>query len=62
MDIVPLIEGFGVDYRRADSARELLDTLAELAEFAVGITVVEARVARDTRRGLHAEISSKNAF
>lgn len=62
VDIEPLIEGFGVDYRRADSAQELLDTLAELAEFAVGITVVEARVARDTRRALHAEISSKNAY
>ena len=62
MDIEPLVEGFGVDYRRADSAQELLDALAELAEFAVGITVVEARVSRNTRRALHQEISSKNEF
>ena len=62
VDIEPLVEGFGVDYRRADSAQELLDALAELAEFAVGITVVEARVSRNTRRALHQEISSKNEF
>ncbi|HLR48819.1 MAG TPA: 2-succinyl-5-enolpyruvyl-6-hydroxy-3-cyclohexene-1-carboxylic-acid synthase [Corynebacterium sp.] len=62
VEIEPLIEGFAVDYRRADTAQELLDTLAELAEFAVGITVVEARVDRATRRALHAEIASKNAF
>lgn len=62
VEIEPLIEGFGLDYRRADTAQELLDTLAELAEFAVGITVVEARVNRQSRRALHQEISSKNAF
>ena len=62
VEIEPVIEGFAVDYRRADTAQELLDTLAELAEFAVGITVVEARVDRATRRALHAEIASKNAF
>lgn len=62
VDIEPLVEGFGVDYRRADTAQELLDTLAELAEFAVGITVVEARVNRWSRRAMHKEISSKNAF
>ncbi|MFH0411044.1 2-succinyl-5-enolpyruvyl-6-hydroxy-3-cyclohexene-1-carboxylic-acid synthase [Corynebacterium sp. L4756] len=62
VDIEPIVEGLGLDYRRADTAQELLDTMAELAEFAVGITVVEARVNRSSRRALHEEISSKNAF
>ncbi len=59
VDIEALCQAYGVDYRRADSAQELLDTLAELKEFAVGITVVEARTTREKLRALHADLRSK---
>ncbi|APT91850.1 2-succinyl-5-enolpyruvyl-6-hydroxy-3-cyclohexene-1-carboxylate synthase [Corynebacterium phocae] len=59
VDIEQLVGAYGVDYRRAESTQELLDTLAELKERSVGITVVEAIAARRTRRALHAEIAAK---
>lgn len=58
-DLEQLVGAFGHDYRRADSLPELLETLGELAETAAGITVVEARTTRATRRALAADIASK---
>ena len=57
MVIAALAEAYGHDYRRADSAQELLDTLAELKEMSPGITIVEARTKRDTLRALHAKLA-----
>lgn len=57
VDIAALAEAYGHDYRRADSAQELLDTLAELKEMSPGITIVEARTSRDNLRALHAKLA-----
>lgn len=51
-----VVEAYGHEYRRADSAQELLDTLAELKEYSAGITVVEARTDRTKLRELHTEL------
>ena len=59
VDIEALVGAYGAEYRRAESAQELLDTLAQLKEYSTGITVVEAVTTRTTRRALHAELSSK---
>lgn len=58
-DIESLTRAFGHDYRRAETLPELLDVLGELAETAAGITVVEARTTRATRRALAADIAAK---
>ena len=57
-DIESLVHGYGADYRRAETPQELLDVLAELKEYSAGVTVVEARTTRETRRGLNAAIRS----
>lgn len=59
VDIEALVGAYGAEYRRAESAQELLDVLAELKEYSTGITVVEARTQRDTRRRMHAELKAK---
>ncbi len=56
-----LCEAYGADYREANSAQELLDLLAELKETSTGITVVDARTTRGTRRALHAELAAKTS-
>ena len=57
--VAKLAEAFGADYREANTAQELLDTLAELKETSAGVTVVEAHTTRETRRQLQAEITAK---
>ncbi|MGV3207183.1 2-succinyl-5-enolpyruvyl-6-hydroxy-3-cyclohexene-1-carboxylic-acid synthase [Corynebacterium sp. 11266D000AW] len=57
-DIESLVRGYGADYRRTETPQELLDVLAELKEYSAGVTVVEARTTRETRRGLNAAIRS----
>lgn len=58
-DIESITRGFGADYRRAETAQELLDTLAQLKETSTGITVVEAITTRQTRRKLQELIYAK---
>lgn len=59
VNIEELASAYGARYRRAESAQQLLDILAELKEHSAGITVVEALTRRDTRRALHGELAAK---
>ncbi|MDY3127388.1 MAG: 2-succinyl-5-enolpyruvyl-6-hydroxy-3-cyclohexene-1-carboxylic-acid synthase [Corynebacterium sp.] len=59
VQIAALAEAVGVEHRRVDTAQELLDTLAELAEYSPGIVIVEARTSRATRRAMHEELNAK---
>ncbi|QPK79444.1 2-succinyl-5-enolpyruvyl-6-hydroxy-3-cyclohexene-1-carboxylic-acid synthase [Corynebacterium lizhenjunii] len=61
VDIEQLVGAFGVDYRRVESAQELLDVLAELKEYSVGMVVVDARTTRTTRRELHQQLRERTS-
>lgn len=61
VDFAALADAVGIDHRRAESAQELLDTLAELKEGSPGIVLVEAVCDRATRRALHAELTAKTS-
>ena len=58
-DVGKLAEAYEADYREVTTPQELLDTLAELKEYSTGITVVEAKTTRATRRALNEKLTAK---
>lgn len=52
IDIAPLAEAYGVEYRRAEDLAEFIDALMDTVEAPAPITVIEARTTRATRRAL----------
>ena len=61
-DIAGLCQAYHVDYLRADSLEELQRALESTTDAAAGITVIEARTVRDTRRALHAALNQAVAL
>lgn len=59
VNVAQLVEACGAEHREANSPQELLDILAELKEFSTGITVVEARTTRASRRALQEALNAK---
>ena len=59
VDVGKLAEAYEADYREVTTPQELLDTLAELKEYSTGITVVEAKTTRATRRALNEKLTAK---
>ncbi len=58
-DLESLCTGYGVSYRAADTLRELLDALLDTVEVSSGLTVIEARTTRTTRRALHEQLRGR---
>ncbi|AZA14455.1 2-succinyl-5-enolpyruvyl-6-hydroxy-3-cyclohexene-1-carboxylic-acid synthase [Corynebacterium choanae] len=54
IDFAPIVAGFGHDYRQVSSVTALIETLDEVTDTGLGITVIEAQVDRHSRRELHA--------
>ena len=59
VDVGKLAEAYEADYREVTTPQELLDTLAELKEYSTGISVVEAKTTRATRRVLNEKLTAK---
>ena len=59
VDVGKLAEAYEADYREVTTPQELLDTLAELKEYSTGITIVEAKTTRATRRALTEKLTAK---
>ncbi|AGF71475.1 2-succinyl-5-enolpyruvyl-6-hydroxy-3-cyclohexene-1-carboxylic-acid synthase [Corynebacterium halotolerans] len=58
-DIASLCAGYGVNHREATTLRELLDALLDTTEVPAGLTVIEARTTRVTRRALHEQLRGR---
>ena len=53
VNVEALCAAYGVDYLAADDVHELIGALMDTTEAADGVTVIEARVGRSTRRAMH---------
>lgn len=53
VNLASLCDAYGVRHIAVDKPQDLLDTLADLKEESPGVTVVEARTTRETRRALN---------
>jgi len=60
--ICELCAGYGVAHREVTSLRELLDALMDTTEAPLGLSVIEARTTRTTRRALHRALQGKIAL
>lgn len=60
--LAELCAGYGVDHVAVTTPQELLDTLADLKERSTGITVVEAKTTRATRRALNEALHAQAGF
>lgn len=56
LEIAALCDAYDTNYRRADDLRELIEILNDLIDKPDGITVVEARTTRETRRALDEQL------
>lgn len=59
VELADLCAGYGVDHREVGSLPELIDALLDTTEFATGLSVIEARITRQTRRELHRQLQEK---
>lgn len=51
-----LCAGYGVDHREVTTLPELIDALLDTTDVPAGLTVIEARTTRTTRRALHEQL------
>lgn len=57
--ISDICAGYGINHQEVTSLQELIDALVETAEVPSGMTIIEARTTRTTRRALHAALQEK---
>ncbi|PRQ10656.1 2-succinyl-5-enolpyruvyl-6-hydroxy-3-cyclohexene-1-carboxylic-acid synthase [Corynebacterium sp. 13CS0277] len=58
-DIESLCAGFGVTYARAESLQELIEALIDTIDAGDGVTIIEARITRASRRAMHQALAEK---
>ena len=57
-DLEAISAGYGADFRRVEGVHELIHALLDATEEAAGLTVIEARTTRATRRDLDAALTA----